>query len=79
VDKNDEKYCQAMFETFRTNGWEIFIQNITADAVRINSVDDTEDNDDLWFRKGQLDVIASVKRLESEAEDLADIKNETDL
>jgi len=79
VDKNDEKYCQAMFETFRTNGWEIFIRDITADAVLINSVLDTKDNDDLWFRKGQLDVIAQIQRLKGEVEDLADIKNETDL
>jgi len=79
VDKNDEKYCQAMFETFRTNGWEIFIQDITADAVLINSVKDTEDNNDLWFRKGQLETIASIQRLKGEVEDLADGKNETDL
>ncbi len=75
LSKEDEKYCEAMFEMFRTDGWQYLIQEFEDNKANINSVERTRDNDDLRFRKGQIDVITSVLKLRDRVEDLYDKKN----
>jgi hypothetical protein len=75
LSKEDEKYCEAMFETFRTEGWKIFVEELKTNATQINSVEATKDNDDMRFRKGQLNIIASVVSLRDQVENLYDEKN----
>jgi hypothetical protein len=57
----DQAYFDALFEMYGTKGWQ-FVQE---DLVRLEeiykSVDNAENGDELWFRKGQLDVIRQVK------------------
>ena len=75
LSKEDEKYCEAMFDMFRTDGWQYLIQEFEDNKANINSVQRTRDNDDLRFRKGQIDVITSVLKLRDRVEDLYDKKN----
>ncbi|MBA60764.1 MAG: hypothetical protein CMJ76_00175 [Planctomycetaceae bacterium] len=75
LSKEDEKYCEAMFDMFRTDGWQYLIQEFEDNKANINSVERTRDNDDLRFRKGQIDVITSVLKLRDRVEDLYDKKN----
>ena len=68
----DEKYCEAMFEMFTTDGWKLLLKEYEENRANINSVEWTTDNDDLRFRKGQLDVIASILTLRDQVENLYD-------
>jgi hypothetical protein len=70
LSKEDEEYCEAMFEMFRTDGFKRLEKEFAANKVNINSVEYTKNNDDLRFRKGQLEVIAFVLTLRDRVEDL---------
>ena len=71
----DEKYCEAMFEMFLTDGWKLLLDQLEENRVNINSVQWTKDNDDLRFRKGQLDVIALVTSLRDQVDTLYEQKD----
>lgn len=75
MDKEDEKYVDAMFEMFRTKGWQMLMEDLSKDYSLYNSVAVTKDNEDLWFRKGQLDVLSKVTSLETQVENMADEKD----
>lgn len=75
LSQEDEKYCEAMFEMMATDGWKILIEQFEENRTNINSVEWTKDNDDLRFRKGQLDVIALVLTLRDQVESLYDQNN----
>ena len=49
---------------FKTPGWDIFIQELTEQSTTINSVEDTDTVDQLFFRKGQLAVIGNILNTE---------------
>ena len=75
-DLTDEDYFAHLKEMFKTTGWDIFIQELTEQSTAINSVEDTDTVDQLFFRKGQLAVIGnilntelSIERAEEDAED----------
>ena len=75
MDKEDEKYVDAMFEMFRTKGWQMLMEDLSNDYNLYNSVKVTKDNEDLWFRKGQLDVLSKVTSLETQVENMVDEKD----
>ena len=75
MDKEDEKYVDAMFEMFRTKGWQMLMEDLSKDYNLYNSVTVTKDNEDLWFRKGQLDVLTLVTSLETQVERMVDEKD----
>lgn len=76
MSDENEKYIDAMYELFRTKGWKLLMEDLSKNTVNINSVEATKDNDDLMFRKGQLNIIAFFTSLETQVESLA---NENDL
>ena len=75
MDKEDEKYVDAMFEMFRTKGWQMFMDDLSKNATVINSVEATTDNENLWFRKGQLNILTSLASLETQVENMVDEKD----
>ena len=75
MDNEDDKYVDAMFEMFRTKGWKMLIDDLSKNELNINSVRDTKDNDDLNFRKGQLNILASLVSLETQVENMVDEKD----
>ncbi len=75
MDKEDEKYADAMFEMFRTKGWQMFMDDLSKNATVINSVEATTDNENLWFRKGQLNILTSLASLETQVENMVDEKD----
>jgi len=75
LDRDQEKYIDSMFEMFRTSGWKMLIEDLTKNATNINSVEATKDNDDLMFRKGQLNIIAFLSSLETQVENMVDEKD----
>ena len=59
------KYFNDVYELVVTEGWKTLVSDIKADAVNINSVELTKDNNDLQFRKGQLNVMAHIINFET--------------
>lgn len=68
MDREAEKYYAAFKDMFSTEGWKILQDEIKANALQINSVEAAKDNDDMFFRKGQLNVIAYIVNLETTIE-----------
>ena len=64
IEPELEKYYNTYFDLFRTKGWKQLIEELTQNAVNINSVEATKDVDDMYFRKGQLNVLGSIINLE---------------
>ncbi len=74
----DEKYVDSMYEMFRTDGWKQLLDDLQKNIVNINSVEATKDNEDMWFRKGQLNILTFITSLEAQVENM-DANNEKDL
>ncbi len=51
---------------FRTQGWKQLVKEFSGNTTNINSVEQAKDEKDLFFRKGQLNIIATVLNLESQ-------------
>lgn len=65
MTKEDEDYYASFFEMFRSDGWKQLILELQANAGAINSVEATKDSNDLYFRKGQVNVLAYIINLEA--------------
>ena len=61
-----EKYFRDLNDMFRSDGWKILINDIQASVNSVNSVEGTRDEQDLFFRKGQLAVMANILNLETQ-------------
>ena len=65
IDQETEQYYNKYFDLFRTDGWKQLIEELTQNAVVINSVEATKDENDLFVRKGQLNVLAYLINFET--------------
>lgn len=68
LDKETEEYYSKYFDLFRTEGWKQLIEELRQNAMMINSVENTKDQEDLYIRKGQLKVLAYLLNFESNME-----------
>jgi hypothetical protein len=59
-DAELEGYFQALFAMYPTDGWRVLSEDMARLAQIYNRVDDVEDEQELWFRKGQLNIINQV-------------------
>jgi len=64
ADKELEVYFKSMNELFRTEGWQTLISDLKNNADTINSVEHTKDDKDLYFRKGQLNILGAILNIE---------------
>lgn len=64
-----------MYEMFRTDGWKILLEDLSTNTTNINSVEAVKDNEDLWFRKGQLNILAFLNSLETQVDNLSNEEN----
>lgn len=65
MDKSDEQYYNDLQDMFMTAGWKELMKELSANALQINSVEATKDNEDMFFRKGQLNILSFMLNLES--------------
>ena len=66
IDKELELYYRNIRDMFATVGWKQLMEDLNSNARVINSVEAAKDNEDLYFRKGQLAVIANLLNLEAQ-------------
>ena len=65
MDQETQQYYDNYFTLFSTDGWKQLIEELKQNALVINSVEATKDADDLYMRKGQINVLAYILNLES--------------
>lgn len=66
MNNETETYFRHLNDMFRTEGWKIFLDDIRQGVANINSVEMVKDEQDLYFRKGQLAVMANILNVEAQ-------------
>ncbi len=65
LDQETEQYYNKYFDLFNNPGWKQLIEELQQNALVINSVEATKDENDLYVRKGQLNVLAYILNFET--------------
>lgn len=65
LDKELETYYNNYFDLFNTEGYKQLIQELQNNVLAINNVDAIKDEADMYFRKGQINVLASLINFET--------------
>ena len=65
-DKELEEYYNTYRGLFASEGFKLLIQDLTNNAMNINSIEATKDANDMYFRKGQMSIVASIINLEQQ-------------
>lgn len=80
MDRKTEQWYNRYFDLFGTDGWKQLMEELEADFVTLNSLGSIQNNDELWFRKGQVEVISGLLNLSDvlersfqEAQDAEDV------
>ena len=78
-----EAYWVDIRAMMETDGWRRHCEELRTQAEVINSVEATVNAEDMWIRKGQLSVIATILNLEAtinsgEETYLAELQGEDD-
>lgn len=68
MDKETEEYYSKYFDLFHNDGWKQLVEELRQNAMLINSVENTKDEEDLFVRKGQLKVLAYLLNFQSNIE-----------
>ena len=68
MDKETELYFRNFTELFRSEGWKQFTDEVKANVVLVNNIELTKDEQDLFFRKGQLAVMDNILNLETQVD-----------
>jgi len=61
-----ETYFDNYFAMFRSEGWKQLISDLRGNVENINSVELTEDVNNLYFRKGQLAILGTLFNLQTQ-------------
>ena len=68
MDKQLEKYYEERFSTMATQGWKQFLEDVQGIFDSVNKVAPIQNELDLFFRKGQLDILQWVLTLKESTE-----------
>lgn len=68
MDKALQEYYEARFDMMSTQGWQDFIEDVEKIVEAYDKVLDIRDAEELWKRKGQLDILNWVLNLKRESE-----------
>jgi len=79
TDVKLEKYYRSFEEMFRLEGWKNLLEDIKGSADNVNSVEACQDEKDLYFRKGQLAVMANLLNLEAQIETAKEQQDEQEV
>ena len=81
MNKEIEKYYNNFFEMFRTEGWKQLLEELTNNIEQTDNLETVKDEQDLFFRKGQLAVFKSFVNLElviTTAQEQAELEEESE-
>lgn len=78
MDTQTETYFRHLKDMFNCEGWKIFLDDIRQGVANVNSVEMAKDEQDLYFRKGQLAVMSNILNIEAQVEAAEAEANEED-
>ena len=64
MDKETEQYFGHLTDMFRSEGWKILTKELEEDVDNLTHIESIKDEQELYFRKGQLLVIRNMLTLE---------------
>lgn len=59
-DKDLQDFYEEQFSMFATKGWNDFIEDLQELYTAVDDLASIENEQTLWFRKGQLDIIQLI-------------------
>ena len=59
-DPELQKYYESLQDTFMTEGWKFLLEDFTGAEESIRDIVLCKDDKDLYYRKGQLDIIGRL-------------------
>ena len=65
MTKEDEEYYRMFVDMFRSDSWKQLILDLQDNVSSINNVEALKDVNDMYYRKGQINVLASIINLET--------------
>jgi len=79
MEQSLTKYYEEQFSLFATQGWKDLSEDLQKLKDSINDLSAVKDPDDLWYRKGQLDILDLIinrkKMCEKVFEELQNAEN----
>lgn len=63
-----ETYFNNYFDLFKSQGFKQLLEEISATTTQLSDIQSIKDNEELFFRKGQIAAFATVLNLESTIE-----------
>jgi hypothetical protein len=60
MDKELQVYYEETFSMMATSGWSLLMEDFQALKTSLNDLSTVTDTQDLYFRKGQLDILNLV-------------------
>lgn len=84
MDKDLQEYYEEQFSTMSSKGWLELMEDFKQLRESINNLSLTTDTQDLFFRKGQIDILDLILNRKKTCEDvykqlLGESGDETDL
>ena len=64
-DPELQKYFESLLDTFVSEGWRFLLEDFTGAEESIRDIIQCKDDKDLYYRKGQLDVIGRLLSFET--------------
>ena len=75
-----QKYYEARFDMMASQGWKDLIEDIQRMATAYDKVERIKEVEDLYFTKGQLDILNWIINLqENSSEAYKELSDETDI
>lgn len=80
MDKNLERYYEEAFSMFASPGWKDLVEDMKALQSEVTKIENIKDEKDLWFRRGQLDILDLIVNRKQMCEKVfEELQNETNL
>jgi hypothetical protein len=80
MDKNLRDYYEEAFSMFVTQGWIDLVEDMKALQSEVTKIENIKDEKDLWFRRGQLDILDLIINRKQMCEKVfEELQNETNL
>ena len=69
IDKKLQAYYENRFAIMATDGWTELLEDVEGFRTTINNVSPIQNEQDLFFRKGQLDILQWLLSLKQASEE----------
>ena len=64
MNRELEEYYDSLREMFNSSGWHNLTKDLDENLLNINSLTNVKDAEDMWFRKGQINILSFMLNLE---------------